>query len=841
MTTIADNDKGGPAVASDAPPQPPTARVREVSFTLELGDDLVPTVQAGKYLITASQNIDGVPTGNDLPDATRVFEVRAPQFAFPPDLVHAVNPAPETAGELALTLPHITLGTRTLPWLRGIDPEDVSTGPIEPRPPWLALLVFTVDELPGDPHAAGDVDRMPIADLLWPNTPEPGVLAPVIPRRQVEVDPTTECTTIRVPGPVFTAVCPREDELRHLAHVRTVRADTMLRGEELAEGDFSVILANRLPNSADGRHVVHLVSLEGCQAALDTVAAAKPDPPDVRLVSLHRWSFECLPDATAGFATRVHDLLHDDTDGGTPRDLALRLPLPNDTGSQTPAQARARERLEQGWVPLPYHVASGEQTYAWYRGPFTPTVAQPLPRPAPVDGWTDAGQLLAYDPAWGVYDTGWACAWNLGRSLALADDDFGSRLSAWRSRARHRAAVIAQRLAGADPLADDAELSRLAEPQGNDRTLRAMASTGAAERLLRALNDPPADRAARTTPTEPTTATTPAAPVEPVAASADPAGETSQPTATVEPATHHPPTATRSTATSNPLHRVLAREGAQPVLRAELRTALDDDGAPITAWFERLRLLHDVPFAHLVPDEDMLPPESLRLFHVDPGWLTALQAGAESLGVTGTADLALAALAAPWAAQTRTPDPSWPRAGMLIRSALARECPELVIRGWRGETPVRLLRRSVLEHDVLLFLFDEVPDAVELPEPPEGLSFGIDTHPDDLDDPVPVINLRSLGAGPDPVPIGATLEGKYLPQEPGDHGIAAYLRTDPFDRRVLDLRPDAADGLVQALGARLAQEGQPGEASPAVLALQLVNAPYRQMLLTDLPLGGDRA
>ncbi|MGI5335987.1 hypothetical protein ACQEVS_00600 [Streptomyces sp. CA-181903] len=776
--TMGGNGATGPASTA--------AHRREASFTLRLGDDLIPAVKAGQFRITARQEIEGVDTGDHLRDAVREFEVRAPQFVLPPDTVHAVNPAPDAAGGLGTTLPHATLDGRLLPWLRDIDPEWVGTGPVEPRAPWLALLVFAAGELPGDPMAVGETDRMTVQDLLWPATPEPGVLVPAIPRRQVEADPATECATIRVPGAVFAAVRPRHDELRHLAHTRTVHADTGLRGEAFAAGEFSVIVANRLPNPGDGRHVVHLVSLEGCQAALD--AAAGEEPPDVRLVSLHHWSFDCLPDEGAGFAPRVHDLLYDDDeDGGRPRDLLLRLPVP--APSEDSARARARERLEQGWVPLPYQVASGEETYAWYRGPFTATPAQPLPEP-PEDGWTDAGRLLGYDPEWGVYDTGRASAWTLGRALALADDDFGAGLSAWRGRARHRAAVVAQRLAAAGPDAGEAELARLAGPRATDRALETLARAGAAERLIRALNDPPAARPARTAPTP------------------------------------------RPAPPARPLHRVLAQDRARPVLREALRTALDTDGERLAAWFARLRLLYDVPFAHLVPSEAMLPPESLRFFHVDHGWLTALQAGAESLGVTGVTDTHLAALAAPWAGATRTPDDSWPRAGLLIRSALIRECPELIVRGWQNGEPVTLLRRRALENDVLLVLFDRVPDEVELSEPPEGLSFGVDPHPVDG---VPVLNLRSLGAGG--VPAGTTLEGVYFPQEPGDHGIGAHLRPDPQGRRVLDLRPGDADGLLRGLTARLAEAGQPATASPAVLALQLVNAPFRQKILTD-PLSG---
>ena len=49
-------------------------------------------------------------------------------------------------------------------------------------------------------------------------------------------------------------------------------------------------------------------------------------------------------------------------------------------------------------------------------------------------------------------------------------------------------------------------------------------------------------------------------------------------------------------------------------------------------WLTRLGLLEGVPFNYLVPDEAMLPPESLRFFYLDPNWTSALLDGAMSIG-----------------------------------------------------------------------------------------------------------------------------------------------------------------------------------------------------------------
>jgi len=53
-----------------------------------------------------------------------------------------------------------------------------------------------------------------------------------------------------------------------------------------------------------------------------------------------------------------------------------------------------------------------------------------------------------------------------------------------------------------------------------------------------------------------------------------------------------------------------------------------------------LRLLHEVPFSYLVPDADLLPPESIRFFYIDRNWTDALVQGALSVGTITTTDRA---------------------------------------------------------------------------------------------------------------------------------------------------------------------------------------------------------
>ena len=52
----------------------------------------------------------------------------------------------------------------------------------------------------------------------------------------------------------------------------------------------------------------------------------------------------------------------------------------------------------------------------------------------------------------------------------------------------------------------------------------------------------------------------------------------------------------------------------------------------VRQWLLSLVRLSAVPFSYLIPDERMLPDESLRFFHVDEGWIWALIDGALSIG-----------------------------------------------------------------------------------------------------------------------------------------------------------------------------------------------------------------
>lgn len=183
-------------------------------------------------------------------------------------------------------------------------------------------------------------------------------------------------------------------------------------------------------------------------------------------------------------------------------------------------------------------------------------------------------------------------------------------------------------------------------------------------------------------------------------------------------------------------------------MAAETSTAAGSLPAEIAGWLGRTLLLYGVPFHYLVPDERMLPPESIRFFYLDPAWLKCLLEGALSVGRTSTTEEELdqrlsnsfldqaPAEAAALRRAARDPEGAktiilrWPLSGFLLRSQ--------VVEGWQGLEmtasgvdgdgnpldPLVPLRIDRLGPDVMLAIFNGKLTRLRVKQPPEGMHFG---------------------------------------------------------------------------------------------------------------------
>ena len=150
---------------------------------------------------------------------------------------------------------------------------------------------------------------------------------------------------------------------------------------------------------------------------------------------------------------------------------------------------------------------------------------------------------------------------------------------------------------------------------------------------------------------------------------------------------------------------------------------------PFTKWFKQaLILLHRVPFDYLVPNPDLLPPETIMPFTLDHAWLHALMDGAFSAGRTSQEELIRDSL-------LRDNLPEVPYlCGVLLRSHAVTGWPHLIVEGLdRNVSDVqrKIMRFDRLGKDTLLIIFEGHVDKIDIHPHPQAMHFSI---PNDIGD-----------------------------------------------------------------------------------------------------------
>ncbi|MGB5936101.1 MAG: hypothetical protein WBG76_09575, partial [Ornithinimicrobium sp.] len=144
---------------------------------------------------------------------------------------------------------------------------------------------------------------------------------------------------------------------------------------------------------------------------------------------------------------------------------------------------------------------------------------------------------------------------------------------------------------------------------------------------------------------------------------------------------------------------------------------------PVRDGLDLFRRLDRVPHRYLVPDEGMLPAESIRFFTVDPRWIACLLDGAMAVGrvdaTTSRAEQLLHEEQVKAAPTTTT--------GVLLNSALVAGWPDLLLDARdRDGTLLPLLRADQPSPAVKLWLFEGQVDSVDIHQRPEAPHFGLD-------------------------------------------------------------------------------------------------------------------
>jgi len=689
-------------------------------------DNYVPLLEAGDYTIAVTQGLEG--SGAYQADRwfteVQEFTVSGPRFRLDPSDIYAVFPPPNSQGIFGHDLPHIVLARRALPWERRLFDDA--------KLPWMALLLFDASEIlppvvgsnadSQAPNPTG-VTTIPVKDLL---EPAGDVVAGHYDLDTLdEEDLQRSCQVIDVAPQTFRAVMPSRDDIRYLAHCRVANmapkavTGPAQPGAEVAPGNgtawVSVVVGGRFPalpapGQAGGVNVAHLVSLEGFESHLENPGQAEfpAGIERVHLVSLASWAFTCLPERGESFSQLMLGLV-----AGHDREaLRFRLPAQPPGPDATPEEAFAFRALAAGYVPCSYQTRQGEQTFAWYRGPFTP---QPVARFPPTRApFLTPAQAMIYDKEHGLFDLSYAVAWETGRLLALSDQRFGVSLLNWRRKA-HRLIDQLQEQRGYTSLQGGPVMA--SGPQGIQSLL---GKKSVSDAFVSDLLGPFAKE------------------IEP---------EIFKP---VNKAPAGP--APRLVRATGPGMGLAGLYQADNIGRF-LGKADDEELDLICEWLAHLYLLYGVPFNNLVADQRLLPLESIRFFYLDRNWLEAMVDGALSIGIQSSRDTLcqqvlydlirgrvhdriltmrdrLLGNEAPASSEAG----EGPLAGLLLRSAVVSGWPGLEVRAYRhsdgqaGSEPVGLLRMDRLSEDVLLCLFAQVPAWIEFDEPKEGLHFGVEVE-----------------------------------------------------------------------------------------------------------------
>jgi len=170
----------------------------------------------------------------------------------------------------------------------------------------------------------------------------------------------------------------------------------------------------------------------------------------------------------------------------------------------------------------------------------------------------------------------------------------------------------------------------------------------------------------------------------------------------------------------------------------------------LVEWIARLVMLYPVPFQYLVPHPSLLPPESLRFFHLDDNWVNALLDGALSIAArtlakqspASQADLqsALSKIVYQYRLRLQGKNPDWnpsdrymdvPKSGFVLRSSIVTGWPGVevtaITNAADSDILPRILRLDQIADGVLFCLARGSLKQVTFREPREGITFGVGT------------------------------------------------------------------------------------------------------------------
>jgi hypothetical protein len=235
----------------------------------------------------------------------------------------------------------------------------------------------------------------------------------------------------------------------------------------------------------------------------------------------------------------------------------------------------------------------------------------------------------------------------------------------------------------------------------------------------------------------------------------------------------------------------------------------------LRGFLDDLRLLRRIPISYLVPDPDLLPPESIRFFHVNQTWVDRVIDGVFSNTNVGTVDFHYSLTTLQLIRAAIDPAPGG-MTGILIRSELTRRWPKMIVRAFASavadvddESTIPVLRFEAISRDIFIALFAGQPKRIHIREPFEGVRFGVEAKEGGgyevdqrtadgnvltTDEPITLRSqsLRTLDV--------IALRNQLAARGMGDaRGVALHLEQRPFVQVFVDSVPEPAGSVAPPL------------------------------------------
>ncbi|KAK5651234.1 hypothetical protein OQA88_12698 [Cercophora sp. LCS_1] len=640
--------------------------------------------------VTQSVNAPGAKEEEGSPDpqtlsqpriTTKQFNADAPSYVLPGGCVHSTNPVD---GERAApeALPHIVFSDPHMPWERAI-PGTGDEG-VRERTRWTALLVFSEHEvrlgqkdLNGPEAIFRGTNMAVLAETGRPikqnanfacnmaysdvdKIDKKAVLSPIRRHDKTGADPSM--AVLFTSSSLFKLLMAKFDNgvvdkshtkpdltrYEHLAHARRhVKTAGMAASAQYERGLFSVVLPHRVGPLSDQptTAIAHLVSLEGW----NNMDRAELDQSGIRIVALnplYAWSYTAMPVNSFNAVPWMGS-------SEAPGDMAIKAKA---SSGSNPRALKLTRRLLDGYTLTRYRTPTGETAAAFFRGAFVPNLVQHALTPewtAMTNCGTDT-QIL--DPDTGLLDITYSAAWSLGKTLALADQNFTMSLSRLRNRVLAWARLHALLPTEASPELGELLTEAIDRSYDNDKIQETMEVQAAKQ-------------------------------------------------------------ARRLAGTAFKFGVTISGQPDYPF--DELGSPASADWMVVASRVLDRMYLFGVPPHYLIPDLSFLPEESIRFFHVDANWIDCLIDGAFSLAnhISQSDDFLRLALKIAINKYLETEmqgfgyRPQIPSYGFLLRSDLGTQFPDMKVEAPFPEHAERRMRASILRQEIissgiLLCLFD---------------------------------------------------------------------------------------------------------------------------------------